>query len=49
MLPKPVAQQGSVGEAVQQVHRGELHDVSQICKKVQTEGQRVGDDKGKLF
>ena len=46
---KPIALQSSVGEVVQQVHGGELHDISQICKKVQAEGQRVGDDKGKLF
>ena len=37
--PKPFALQGPVGEAVQQVHGGELHDVSQICKKVQAESQ----------
>ena len=46
---KHIALQSSVGEVVQQVHGGELHDISQICKKVQAEGQRVGDDKGELF
>ena len=40
--------QGLVGEVVQQVHGGELHDVPQVCKEVQTEGERVGDDKGKF-
>ena len=40
--------QGLVGEVVQQVHGGELHDLPQVCKEVQTEGERVGDDKGKF-
>ena len=41
--------QGLVGEVVQQVHGGELHDLPQVCKEVQTEGERVGDDKGKFW
>ena len=45
--PELIALQGPAGEAVQQVHGGELHDISQICKKVQAESQWVGDDKGK--
>ena len=41
--------QGLVGEVVQQVHGGELYDVPQVCKVVQTKGERVGDDKGKFW